>query len=97
MISATTKHHVIRNKMSRLQNLLLQAKEGLQPWERIPGAKLPVIAAQCGVAELAEIRARIGALQQELSTVEDWDGDTQDDIHLTIAFFCKLADLVETP
>jgi len=81
--------------MSRLQNLLLQAKEGLQPWERIPGTKLPAIAAQCGVAELAEIRARIGALQQELATVEDWDGDTQDDIHLTINFFSKLADLVE--
>jgi hypothetical protein len=81
--------------MSHLQNLLLQAKEGLQPWERIPDAKLPIIVAQCGVAELAEIRARIDSLREELATIEEWDGDTQDDIHLAISFFSKLADLVE--
>ena len=81
--------------MSHLQNLLLQAKEGLQPWERIPDAKLPIIVAQCGVAELAEIHARIDSLREELATIEEWDGDTQDDIHLAISFFSKLADLVE--
>lgn len=81
--------------MSHLQNLILQAQEGLQPWDRIPDAKLPAIAAQCGVAELAEIRVRIDSLREELTTIEEWDGDTQDDIHLAISFFNKLADLVE--
>jgi len=81
--------------MSRLQNLLLQAKEGLQPLDRIPESKLPTIAAQCDAAELAEIRERIDALKAELVTVEDWDGDTQDDIHLALSFFNNLADLVK--
>lgn len=80
--------------MSRLQNLLLRAKEGLQPWERIPDSKLPLIAAQCGAAELAEIRERIDSLKAELVTVEEWDGDTQDDIHRAIHFFSSIADLV---
>lgn len=81
--------------MSRLQDLLLQAKKGLQPWDRIPDSMLSVIAAQCGVAELAEIQQRIESLKAELTTVEDWDGDTQDDINLTIGFFNKLANLVK--
>lgn len=79
--------------MSRLQNLLLEAKAGLEPWEQIPESRLSTIAEQCGIAEVAEIQERINALKFELTMVEDWDGDTQDDIHLAIAFFNKLAEM----
>ncbi|KQV59492.1 hypothetical protein ASE26_27400 [Duganella sp. Root198D2] len=80
--------------MSRLQNLLLEAKAGLEPRERISSSKLSTIAMLCGTSELAEIQDRINALRIELTTVEDWDGDTQDDIHLAIEFFNKLAGMV---
>ncbi len=76
--------------MSRLQALLVDAKRGLAAWEKIPAVKLPGIAAQCGPEELAEIDARIAALQAELLTVEEWDGDTRVDIHLAIELFTEL-------
>lgn len=79
--------------MSSLQSILLKAKEGLSPWERIPATKWQLIAAQCGPEELGEIHTRIASLQAELLTVEDWDGDTQDDINMTIAFFNGLLQL----
>jgi len=42
--------------MSRLQELLLEAKRGLKPWERIPPTKMQGIATQCGQAEIADIQ-----------------------------------------
>ena len=79
--------------MSHLQQLLVEAKKGLEPWEKIPDSELQWVANQCKAPELAEIQERIGALKAELTTVEEWDGDTQDDINLAIAFFAKLAQL----
>ena len=73
--------------MSRLQQILVDAKAGLHPWDPIPSAMWPRIAAQCGAAEIAEIHQRIAALQEELTTVGQWDGDTQDDVHRTIELF----------
>jgi hypothetical protein len=77
--------------MSRLQALLVEAKKGLEPWERVPDSSIPLIAAQCGAAERAEIGERIAVLKAELAAIEDWDGDTRDDIHRAIAFFTRLA------
>jgi len=77
--------------MSRLQALLVEAKKGLEPWQRIPAAAIPLIAARCGAAEFAEIHERIAALKAELAETETWDGDTRDDIHRAIAFFTSLA------
>ncbi|UWX03486.1 hypothetical protein H1235_10175 [Pseudoxanthomonas sp. NC8] len=79
--------------MSNLQSMLLEAKAGLAPWQRVPETKWQEIAAQCGPQEVQEIYARIASLKAELLTVEDWDGDTQDDINLTIAFFNGLLQL----
>ena len=73
--------------MSRLQDLLLDAKRGLEPWEPIPREAWPRIAAACGAEERAEIAARIAELRRELETVEAWDGDTRDDIWRAIEFF----------
>ncbi len=79
--------------MSNLQSLLLTAKEGLALGQSIPQSRWPAIAAKCGPAELAEIHIRIAKLRAELEAVEEWDGDTQDDIHIAIDFFAQLAAL----
>src|SRR5436190_6705230 len=83
--------------MSELQRILVAAKQGLDPWEKIPRAKWPAIAAQCGATEIQEIHQRITALKAELETVAQWDGDTRDDIHDAIAFFNQLLVLINTP
>jgi hypothetical protein len=76
--------------MSKLQELLVSAKRGLEPWEPIPRAAWPTIAAACGASEREEIAVRVAALHQELAAVEEWDGDTRDDIWRTIEFFEEL-------
>ena len=76
--------------MSDLQKILVSAKTGLSPWEPIPQSQWETIAAQCGPAEVAELKERIAALHAELQTIEEWDGDTKDDIHKTIHFFREI-------
>ncbi len=39
---------------------------------------------------MSKLAARIDALKAESATVEEWDGDTQDDIHETISGFARL-------
>ena len=79
--------------MSNLQSLLLTAKDGLALGQSIPQSRWAAIAAKCGPTELAEIQIRIAKLRSELVAVEEWDGDTQDDIHVAIDFFTQLAAL----
>lgn len=79
--------------MSELQSILMAAKEGLAPGQSIPQSRWPAIAAQCGADEVVEIHLRIAKLRAELEAVEEWDGDTQDDIHIAIDFFMQLAAL----
>lgn len=81
--------------MSSLQSIPLEAKEGISPCERLPASKWRQIAVQCGPEEIGEIHARIASLKAELLTVEDWDGDTQDDINMAIAFFNGLLQLCD--
>lgn len=83
--------------MSKLSALIADAKAGLSAWERIPEGRWNAIAGHCGAPEVAEIKARIAALKAELATVEEWDGDTQDDIHLAISSFSRLLLLAGTP
>ncbi|WP_460110069.1 hypothetical protein [Pseudomonas sp. S3_H04] len=79
--------------MSKLSAMIAQASAGLSVQQRISDEKWAAIAQQCGDEEVAEIRSRIDALRTELSTVEDWDGDTQDEIHLAIAQFARMLEL----
>ncbi|GAA0423969.1 hypothetical protein ACFOY5_13255 [Massilia aurea] len=83
--------------MSKLSALIDDAKVGLSIQERIPEARWNAIAAHCGAPEVAEIKARIAALKAELATIQEWDGDTQDDIHLSISRFSCLLVLTGTP
>lgn len=83
--------------MSKLSALIDNAKMGLSIQQRIPEAKWNAIAAHCDAPEVAEIKARIAALKAELATIEEWDGDTQDDIHLAISSFSRLLALTGTP
>jgi len=78
------------NAISKLQDILLKAKEGMQPWENVPESEWSEIASQCQAPEREEIEQRIKSLKEELESVEAWDGDTQDDIHKTIYFFEQL-------
>jgi len=82
--------------MSKLSALIDHAKVGLSVQERIPEAKWNAIAVHCGPLEVAEIKMRIAALKAELATVEAWDGDTRDDIHLAISWFSRLLMLTGT-
>ncbi|WP_338514075.1 hypothetical protein VRC24_00860 [Pseudomonas poae] len=76
--------------MSNLQKLMENAKSGLSVQEKISDEDWHAIAKQCGASEIAEIEQRIARLRAELETVEEWDGDTQDDIHLAISRFTQL-------
>lgn len=76
--------------MSNLQKLIENAKSGLSVQEKISDEDWQAIAKQCGASEIAEIEQRIARLRAELKTVEEWDGDTQDDIHLAISRFTQL-------
>lgn len=76
--------------MSRLSNLIAQAREGLSFAESTPQDRWEAIAFQCGPEEIAEIEHRIAALRRELREVEEWDGDTQDDINIAIYQFSQL-------
>jgi hypothetical protein len=76
--------------MSNLQKLIQEARNGLSVQERIPDKKWREIAALCGPAEITEIEFRIQNLRAELESVEEWDGDTQDDINLAISKFKQL-------
>ncbi|AVE06486.1 MULTISPECIES: hypothetical protein [Pseudomonas] len=76
--------------MSNLQKLIENAKSGLSVQEKISDEDWQAIAKQCGASEIAEIEQRIARLRAELETVEEWDGDTQDDIHLAISRFTQL-------
>ena len=81
--------------MSRLQEILLQAKGDLPPWQSIPEDRWDWIAAQCGPAEQEEIQNRIRQLERDLEGVEVWDGDARDDIHKAIHMFQEIAVIVD--
>jgi hypothetical protein len=74
-------------RVSRLQELLMNAKRGLEPWEPIPKQAWPALAAACGSAEREEIAQRIAALRHDLNAVEEWDGDSRDEIWRAIELF----------
>ena len=76
--------------MSNLQKLIENAKSGLSVQEKISADGWRAIAKQCGASEIHEIEQRIARLRAELETIEEWDGDTQDDIHLAISSFTQL-------
>lgn len=76
--------------MSNLQKLIANARSGLSVQEKISDDSWQAIARQCGAPEIEEIEQRIARLRAELETVEEWDGDTQDDIHLAISSFTRL-------
>ena len=79
--------------MSKLQEILVEAKKGLNPWDSIPESAWKGIAAQCKDAEVEELKERILALEKELQEVPSWDGDTQDDIYKVKSFFNNLIEL----
>lgn len=80
--------------MSKLQGLLMEAREGLTPWDRLPPEVVRRIAARCGPEEVAALHDRIAVLHAELANVPAWDGDTADDIHRTLEFFDELRALL---
>jgi len=79
--------------MSTLSTLIAQASEGLCIQQNIPLERWEAIASQCGPAEIAEIEERIAALIAELGTIEEWDGETLDDINIAIYRFSQLLKL----
>jgi len=76
--------------MSQLSRLIAEASAGLSIQESIPQARWDAIAERCQADEIAEIRERIDSLKLELASVEEWDGDTQDEINIAISKFLSL-------
>ncbi|MDG9782610.1 hypothetical protein [Metapseudomonas otitidis] len=79
--------------MSRLTHLIEAARGDLPPWVSTPAERWDAIASECGADEVLEIEQRLYALRLELDAVEDWDGDTRDDIHKAIEQFSRLLQL----
>lgn len=85
------------NRMSKLAALIDEARIGLSIQQTIPTAQWDAIAKHCGDREVEEIKKRIDALRTELANVEEWDGDTQDDINIAISKFSRLLALIDAP
>ncbi|WP_404939625.1 hypothetical protein P7C00_14440 [Pseudomonas sp. JDS08PS003] len=79
--------------MSQLTALIAQAKAGLSVQQNIPQERWEAIATQCGAEEIAEIKTRIASLKAAREAVEDWDGDTRDDLYFAIVNFTRLLEL----
>ncbi|WP_392887791.1 hypothetical protein ACF6ZU_24490 [Pseudomonas migulae] len=79
--------------MSTLSTLIMQAREGLGIQQKIPQENWEAMASKCGPAEIAEIKERIAVLKAELGTIEEWDGETMDDINIAIYRFSQLLEL----
>ncbi|MBC2383906.1 hypothetical protein PsexTeo8_60940 (plasmid) [Pseudomonas extremaustralis] len=79
--------------MSQLTALIKQASEGLCVQQSISPIGWEIIAKQCGAAEIAEIKTRIASLKAAREAVEEWDGDTRDDLYFAIANFTRLLEL----
>lgn len=79
--------------MSQLTALIAQAQAGLSVQQNIPQERWEAIATQCGAEEIAEIKTRIASLKAAREAVEDWDGDTRDDLYFAIAHFTRLLEL----
>lgn len=76
--------------MTNLKKLIAEESRGLSIQGRISDVRWAAIAAQCGAAEIAEIQDRIASLNSELASIEEWDGDAQDEIHIAIYRFTQL-------
>ena len=81
-------------KMSALQRILLDAKDGLLPWQRIPEKRWTGIAAKCGPAELEEIHELIEKLVEDLRFMEDGRVEARDGIHDALLMFREIVALI---
>ncbi len=79
--------------MSKLSALIAEARTGLSIQESISEASWEAIAIRCRDEEIADIGGRIEALKLELASVEEWDGDAQDEINVAISKFSYLLKL----
>lgn len=71
--------------MSQLTALIAEARAGLSIQESVPQARWEAIAKRCQSEEVADLKGRIESLKLELASVEEWDGDTQDEINVAIS------------
>lgn len=79
--------------MSQLSVFIAEAKEGLLIGEPIPKARWETVAKRCRSEEIADIKTRIDGFKVDLAAVEQWDGDTQDEINIAISQFSRLLSL----
>jgi hypothetical protein len=76
--------------LSRIRELLIEAKHGLDPWESVPDRGIVAIARQCGGGEVAEMLAELDTLSTERAETDDPDGDTLDEISKTQELYAKI-------
>lgn len=76
--------------MSKLQQLIDRANEGKNLQEIVYGGFPVEIHRYCGEEEVREILVRLDQLSIEREKIEDWDGDSQDDISRVQSGFSEL-------
>lgn len=76
--------------MSKLQQLIDRANEGKNIQEIVYGNFPVEIFKYCGEEEVRDILIRLDQLSIEKEKIEDWDGDSQDDIWRVQSGFSEL-------
>ena len=80
--------------MGRLKDLISAAQSGKDIQQRLYG-KFPLeIAEICGPEEVKDILLRLQELSEEKENIEEWDGDSQDDIWRAQKNFSELLQLL---
>jgi hypothetical protein len=83
--------------MKRFQQLLVQAKDGLAPWESFPQERIPVVAGALAASDIIDIIAELDRLAREKDETPAWDGDAHDDIARAQQLFAWLLASVPAP
>lgn len=83
------------NKISHLPYLMGDAFNGVNAYALPPEDRVQKMAALCSVIEIRDILGRLDTLAADRAALEDWDGDTQDDIARMQKFYAMVLSRVD--
>ena len=83
------------NKISHVRYLMGDAFDGVNAYALPPEDRVKKMAALCGVIEIRDILGRLDTLAADRAALEDWDGDTQDDIARMQKFYAMVLSRVD--
>ncbi|WP_213271638.1 hypothetical protein [Hyphomonas sp.] len=83
------------NKISHVPYLMGDAFDGVNAYALPPEERVGKMAARCSVIEIRDILGRLDTLAADRAALEDWDGDTQDDIARMQKFYAMVLSRVD--